>query len=71
VTKLAHGFPDSAKNAQLLKINPGRSRGMGRLSFALLITTALVLTAYFGAAAWRVSDDSQMEITGHIRPAAK
>jgi hypothetical protein len=44
---------------------------MSRLSFALLITTALVLTAYFGAAAWRVSDDSQMEITGHIRPAAK
>jgi len=40
---------------------------MVRLSFALLIVTGLVLTAYFGAAAWRVSDDSQMDITGTFR----
>jgi hypothetical protein len=39
---------------------------MSRLSFALLIVTGLALTAYFGAAAWRLTDDSPMDITGHI-----
>jgi hypothetical protein len=37
---------------------------MSRLSFALLIATGLVLTAYFGAAAWRLSDDRLTDITG-------
>ena len=40
---------------------------MSRLSFVLLIVMGLVLTAYFGAAAWRLSDDSHLEITGQIR----
>jgi hypothetical protein len=44
---------------------------MSRLSFMLLIVTGLVLTVYFGAAAWRLSDDSHMDITGHIPPAAR
>ena len=35
---------------------------MSRLSFALLIVTGLMLTAYFGAAAWRMSDDSHMDV---------
>jgi hypothetical protein len=43
---------------------------MSRLSFALLIATGLVLTAYFGAAAWRLSDDRLTDITGQV-PAEK
>jgi hypothetical protein len=55
----------------LLKKTGGRGAKMSRLSFALLLVTSLVLTAYFGAAAWRLTDDSHMDITGHIPPAAK
>jgi hypothetical protein len=47
------------------------AKEMSRLAFVLLIVTGLALTAYFGAAAWRLSDDSHMDITGHIPPAAK
>ena len=32
---------------------------MGRISFTLLTVTSLVLTVYFGAAAWRLSDDGR------------
>jgi hypothetical protein len=39
---------------------------MSRVSFALLIVMSLVLTAYFGAAAWRMSDDGGADITGQI-----
>jgi hypothetical protein len=46
------------------------AKEMSRLSFVLLIVTGLALTAYFGAAAWRLSDDSHMDVTGHIRPPA-
>jgi hypothetical protein len=42
---------------------------MSRLSFALLIVTGLVLTVYFGAAAWRLSDDNASDITGQTPPA--
>jgi hypothetical protein len=35
---------------------------MSRLSFALLIVTGLALTAYFGATAWRLSDDSRLDV---------
>jgi hypothetical protein len=38
---------------------------------SLLIVISLMLTAYFGAVAWRVSDDSHLDITGRIAPAAK
>jgi type 1 fimbria pilin len=40
---------------------------MVRPWFALLIVTGVLLTAYYGAAAWRVSDDSQVDITGTFR----
>jgi hypothetical protein len=39
---------------------------MSRLAFALFIATGLFFTAYFGTAAWRLSDDSHVEITGQI-----
>jgi hypothetical protein len=39
---------------------------VGRLSFTLLIVAGLLLTAYFGAAAWRQSDDRDIDITGRI-----
>jgi hypothetical protein len=42
------------------------AKEMGRFSLLLLMVTGLVLTTYFGVAAWRVSGDSHMEITGHI-----
>jgi hypothetical protein len=41
---------------------------MSRFFFAFFIVASLCLTAYFGAAAWRVSDDGR-DITGQIRPA--
>src|ERR1019366_1924231 len=63
-------FLDSAKSAPLLKRNR-RMRSMSRLSVVLLLVTSLVLTVYFGAAAWRITEDSPMDITGHIPPAAK
>jgi hypothetical protein len=44
---------------------------MSRLAFALFIATGLFFTAYFGTAAWRLSDDSHMDVTGQIRPTAK
>jgi hypothetical protein len=31
---------------------------VSRISFALLIITSLILTAYFGTQAWRVSDEA-------------
>lgn len=42
---------------------------MSRLSFIFLIFTSLMLTAYFGAAAWRLSDDGDKDITGTLAPA--
>jgi hypothetical protein len=42
---------------------------MSQVSFALLIVIGLTLTAYFGVAAWRLSDDRQIDITGHFLPA--
>jgi hypothetical protein len=39
---------------------------MSRFSFALLIAIGLALTAYFGAAAWRLTDDSRPDVTGQI-----
>jgi hypothetical protein len=43
---------------------------MSRLSVLLLLVASLVLTVYFGKAAWRLTDDDPMDITGHISPAA-
>ena len=61
--------PTQLKVLSLLQMKPEvfGAREMSRLSFVLLIATGLVLTAYFGAAAWRLSDDSHMDITGTFR----
>jgi hypothetical protein len=45
--------------------------GMSRFAVGFLVAICLTLTAYFGAAAWRASDDNQMDITGRIGPAGK
>jgi len=39
---------------------------VGRLSIGLLIATGLLLTAYFGLLAWRISDDKDLDITGAV-----
>jgi hypothetical protein len=39
---------------------------MSQLCFALLIAVGLTLTAYFGVAAWRVSENSDVDITAEI-----
>jgi hypothetical protein len=44
---------------------------MSRFTFGLVVAACLILTAYFGAAAWRASDDSQMDITGRIWSGSK
>ena len=64
--------PTQQKVLTFLKMKPGAfgAKEM-RLSFMLLLVTGLVLTVYFGAAAWRLSDDSHLDITGHIPPAAR
>jgi hypothetical protein len=64
-------FPTQRKVLSSFKMKLGGfgAKEMSRLSFVLLIVTGLALTAYFGAAAWRLSDDSHMDITGRIAPA--
>jgi hypothetical protein len=47
------------------------AKEMSRISFMLLIVTGLALTVYFGTAAWRLTDDSHLDITGRIPPVAK
>jgi hypothetical protein len=44
---------------------------MSRFTLGLAVVACLMLTAYFGAAAWRASDDPHMDITGSIGPAVK
>lgn len=43
-------------------------RGLGVSQFVsmLLLTVAVVLTVYFGVAAWRLSDEKNIDITGQI-----
>jgi hypothetical protein len=48
-------FPESGKNAQAKTRDYLRGGGMSQLSSALLIVTGLLLTVYFGTAAWRAS----------------
>jgi hypothetical protein len=64
-------FPNQQK---AFGMNPGAIFGveeMSQLSFLLLIVTGLLFTAYFGTAAWRLSDDSHVDVTGQITPTAK
>jgi hypothetical protein len=45
---------------------------MSRFTVGLVVVACLMLTAYFGAAAWRASsNDNHMDITGSIGPAVK
>jgi hypothetical protein len=41
---------------------------MTQISYAVLILLGLLFTAYFGAAAWRLSGDDHPEITGTVVP---
>ena len=43
---------------------------MSRFTVGLVLVAYLMLTAYFGAAAWRASGDGQMDIIGRIGSAA-
>jgi hypothetical protein len=52
------------------RFTPG-SEKMSRFFFAVLMASSLFLTAYFGVAAWRLSDEGHLDITGQIRPVAK
>jgi hypothetical protein len=64
-------FPNQQK---AFGMKPGAIFGvedMSQVSFALFIITGLFFTAYFGAAAWRLSDDSHVDVTGQIRPTTK
>jgi hypothetical protein len=42
---------------------------MSRFAIGFIVITSLTLTTYFGAAAWRASDDPHTEFTGSIAPA--
>jgi hypothetical protein len=42
---------------------------MSRFFFAVFIVAGLCLTAYFGATAWRLSDEGRSDVTGQIRRA--
>jgi hypothetical protein len=42
---------------------------MSRLSLALLLVTGLALTAYFGTAAWRISEAGDADIVTRTPPA--
>ena len=39
---------------------------MVRFSFTILIVLGLMLTSYFGLAAWRASGEDQPDITGTV-----
>ena len=44
---------------------------MSRFFFAVLMASSLFLTAYFGVAAWRLSDEGHLDVTGQIRLVTK
>ena len=60
-------FFESVQSDQLPKIVSGFVLVV-RLSFGLLISVSLVLTAYFGATAWRLTSDPQYESSGSGPP---
>ncbi|MFK4507053.1 hypothetical protein IQ17_01648 [Bradyrhizobium daqingense] len=43
-----------------------RFLGVGQFLSMLLLTTAVVLTVCFGVAAWRLSGEKDVDITGQI-----
>ena len=42
---------------------------LSRFSLALLLVTGLALTAYFGTAAWRISEAGDADLVGRVPPA--
>jgi hypothetical protein len=70
-SKAELAFPESAKSAWNETGGIPGVEEMSRLAFALFIATGLFFTAYFGTAAWRLSDDSHLDVTGQIRTTAK
>jgi hypothetical protein len=44
---------------------------MSRFFFAIFVMAGLVLTPYFGTAAWRLSGEGRGDVTGQIRPDRK
>ena len=60
----AHGGNRLPTQRKVLKMKPEVSGSEHEPAFfTLLIATGLLLTAYFGAAAWRLSDDSHVDVT--------
>jgi hypothetical protein len=55
----------------LPKGNTPGTKYMSRFIVWLAVAACPILSAYFGAAAWRASDDSWMDINGRIGPAVK
>ena len=47
------------------------SKKVSKFFFALFIVAGLVLTTYFGTAAWRLSDEGRGDVTGQIGPGHK
>ena len=43
---------------------------MSWFTIGLIVAASLTLTAYFGAAAWRASDDRHSDITGSMHQQA-
>jgi hypothetical protein len=71
---LARCIPRLSEKWSSSKISEPETIGakeMSRISFMLLIVTGLALTVYFGTAAWRLTDDSHLDITGRIPPVTK
>ena len=64
-------FPESADNARNKPKLTAWEKDMSRFTLGLAVVACLMLTAYFGAAAWSASDDPHMDITGSIGPAVK
>jgi hypothetical protein len=64
-------LPSSPTQRKVLILQSEDALGMDRFATKLLLVTALLLTAYFGAAAWRASDDLHPDLTGGISPASE
>ena len=69
--KVELALPESAKGVWNKTGAIFEVEEMSQLSFVLLIATGLFFTAYFGTAAWRLSDDRHVDVTGQIGPATR
>jgi len=64
-------YPNRRKHLKCSRRFTLGSEKMSRFFFAVLMASSLFLTAYFGVAAWRLSDEGHLDVTGQIRPVAK